>query len=336
MSQGMTNEPRTPSEIAKHLAAERGPRHPGCAGRGYYRSFDTDYDCGGCAACDWAKRLGYVIADAATLTAGGDLRVRCETAITAYETLRAIGRAVAAAIAPGDAVQSFVLGAVAEWNMVRKGRWYRVAGKRGNASKVHGAIGLCVGVYVDERRSAYGTWSNGTTTKAALKIDGQEKLAYVTIANLEPVAEPQSAGAARLERGAAQIRRSIERPAFPAHLVGKRGTTSTGCIVAGPHCGKSGKVFWYGEKKQGDPRVGVKLCTCSKRCTCEVAWCSARDVVPAVPAPAPASITVDGDVIEIGCDEVAEQQALALGQAGFCDEARAWFATVHAPDAARA
>ena len=327
----MTNEPRTPNEIAKHLADERAPRSPGCAGRGYYRSFDTDYDCGGCASCDWSKRLGFMIADAAKLTAGTALRARCETALAAYTVLCAIGRAVASALAPGAAVQNFVLGAVREWNEVRKGRWYQVSGKRGNARKVHGMIGLCMGVYTEERRSQYNTWSYGTTTKAALKIEGHEqlvdKLVYVTVANLEPVAEPESARVARVDHETAKVRRSIERPAFPAHLAGRRG--ATGCIVAGPHTGKAGKVFWYAEKK-GEPRVGVKLCSCAKRCTCEVAWCSARDVVPANPAPAPVTITLDEGSVEISLQEVAEQQALALGRAGFADEARAWFEAVRA------
>ena len=327
----MTNEPRLPIEIAKHLADERAPRHPGCGGRGYYRSFDTDYDCGGCPSCNWAERLGYVIADAAKLTAGAALRARYETAIVAYDALRLIGRAVASALAPGAAVQRFLIGVVAEWNTVRKGRWYQVDGKRGNAKKVHGKIGLCVGVYAEERRSQYNTWSYGTTTKAALKIadpdrkfiDGREKLVYVTIGNLEPVTEPAHESVARLERDAVQVRRLIGRPAFPAHLAGGRG--AIGCIVAGPHTGKAGKVFWYAEKKKDDPRVGVRLCTCKKRCTCEVAWCSARDVVPAKPVPAPTAVAVNGDLVEISCAEVAEQQALALGQAGFEDEARAWY-----------
>jgi hypothetical protein len=274
----MTNEPRTPSEIVKHLSAERAPRTPGCGGRGYYRNFDTDYDCGGCPSCDWASRLGYVIADAATLDFGAALRARCETALVAYTALCAIGRAMASALAIGAAVQAFVIGATAAWNTVGKGRWYRVEGKRGNAKKVHGAIGQCMGVYTEDRTSRYGSYSYGTTTKAALKIDGHDKLVYVTIANLEPVTEPEDMRAARIEREAQKALERAARPAFPARLAGKSG--ATGNIVSGPHTGKAGKVFWYGEKA-GGPRVGVKLCACSKRCSCQVAWCSAHDVVVA-------------------------------------------------------
>ena len=274
----MDKTPTTPSEIAAYLASERAFYSGGCGGRGYYASFDTDYDCYGCPSCNWTHRLGYAITKAASLTAAEPLRARCETALAAYTALRAIGQTIAAALSIGAAVQAFVLGATAAWNEVRKGRWYRVDGKRGNAKKVHGAIGQCMGVYTEDRVSRYGSYSYGKTTKAALKIDGHEKLVYVTIANLEPVTEPEGARAARAEREAQKALERAARPAFPARLAGKSG--ATGRIVSGPHTGKAGKVFWYGEKA-GGPRVGVKLCSCTRRCTCQVAWCSAHDVVPA-------------------------------------------------------
>ena len=40
----MDKTPTTPSEIAKYLASERAFYSGGCGGRGYYASFDTDYD----------------------------------------------------------------------------------------------------------------------------------------------------------------------------------------------------------------------------------------------------------------------------------------------------
>ena len=277
----MDKTPTTPSEIATYLASEHAFYSDGCGGRGYYRSFDTDYDCYGCASCSWTHRLGYAIAKAAALTAAEPMRVRCQTAMAAYTALRSIGQTIAAALSIGAAVQAFVLGATAAWNEVRKGRWYKVEGKRGNAKKVHGAIGQCMGIYTEDRVSRYGSYSYGKTTKAALKIDGHEKLVYVTIANLEPVTEPEEAREARAQREADKAKKATERttrPAFPARLAGRSG--AIGRIIFGQHAGKAGKVFWYGEKAEG-PRVGVKLCSCSKRCTCQVAWCSAHDVVPA-------------------------------------------------------
>jgi hypothetical protein len=259
----MTNAPRTPAEIESFLKAARAPYSGGCGGRGYFWVHDTDYPCGGCAECSSLHRLGHALATAGRLAATAELRASCEIALSAYSALRAIGNAVAAALSPGKAFQQFVEGAVAEWSTVRKGRWYCVEGKRGNAKKVHGAVGRCMGVYKDERVSRYGTYSYGTTTKAALKI------------------EPSEARAARVDRETAKAREAAEvakRPAFPAHLAGRNG--AKGSIIAGPFSGKVGKVFWYGEKN-GGPRVGVKLCACSKRCSCQVAWCSAHDVVPA-------------------------------------------------------
>ena len=274
----MDKTPTTPSEIATYLASERAFYSGGCGGRGYYASFDTDYDCYGCPSCNWTHRLGYAIATAASLTAAEPLRARCETALAAYTALRTIGQMIAAALSIGAAFQAFVLGATAAWNEVRKGRWYRVDGKRGNAKKVHGAIGQCMGVYSEERTSRYGSFSYGKTTKAALKIDGHEKLVYVTIANLQPVTEPEGAREAREAAKARAQAERVVRPAFPARLAGKSG--AIGRIVFGQHAGKAGKVFWYGEK-EGGPRVGVKLCSCTRRCACQVAWVSAHDVVVA-------------------------------------------------------
>ena len=48
-----------------------------------------------------------------------------------------------------------------------------------------------------------------------------------------------------------------------------------GYIHTGPHAGKSGVVFWQAPDKS---RVGVKACTCTRRCDHEPMWCNARDV----------------------------------------------------------
>jgi hypothetical protein len=280
----MTNAPRIPAEIASYLKAERAAYSQGCGGRGWYWVYDTDYPCGGCAQCSALHCLGHALATAGKLAATADLRASCEVALAAYSALRAIGDAIASALSPGKAFQQFIHDAAAAWSEVRKGRWYKVDGKRGNAKKVHGQIGRCMGVYTDQRVSRYGTYSYGTTTKAALKIDGHEKLVYVTIGNLAPVVEPDDARAARQEHEASKAHEAAvqaARPAFPAHLAGKSG--ATGRIIAGPFTGKTGKVFWHGVKA-GGARVGVKLCACSRRCSCQVAWCSAHDVVPAAQA----------------------------------------------------
>lgn len=323
----ITNGTAHPNEIRDYLREEREAYRGGCGGRGYYHHFDTDYDCGGCAACDRFVRIGRNLAQIGKLQSTEELRARLEVALVAYEALQAIGKAIAAALAPGARVQAFIMGAVAEWKTVRKGRWYEVTGKRGNAKLVQGKIGQCMGVYTEERRSMYGTWSYGSTTKAALKIEGQEKLAYVTVGNLEPVTEPADAERARMEREAAAQRKAIERPAFPAHCAGRHGVR--GCIVDGVHRGKSGKVFWHGVKN-GEPRVGVKLCACKKRCSCEVAWCSARDVVTAHASPMATAVATPTGIVEISAMEIAEMQALALARAGFEAEAAAWFAAMKA------
>ena len=56
-------------------------------------------------------------------------------------------------------------------------------------------------------------------------------------------------------------------------FAGRKG--DVGYIQAGPHAGKSGVVFWEAPDKR---RLGLRSCSCNRRCGHEPLWCDARDV----------------------------------------------------------
>ena len=71
---------------------------------------------------------------------------------------------------------------------------------------------------------------------------------------------------------------SKETPVAPVKaaapvFAGRKG--DMGYIQAGPHAGKSGVVFWEAPDKR---RLGIRSCTCNRRCGHEPLWCDARDV----------------------------------------------------------
>lgn len=199
--------------------------------------------------------------------------------VAGFEALAQVGRAVTAIAAVGYAIGAFVRGAVAEWNSVRKGRWYRVEGKRGKAKAHQGALGECVWIgessYVQERPAGWrGTWRGRTSTtlRAGILPIGAEKPIYVPTSSLAPATAPAEGEVRAEKRARAKAERGV-RPNF----YGRTGRKAdVGYVVGGPHRGVQGQVFWskildvLGE----DGRVGIKT---SK--DAEPMWIGARDIV---------------------------------------------------------
>jgi hypothetical protein len=73
------------------------------------------------------------------------------------------------------------------------------------------------------------------------------------------------------------------KAAAPA-FAGRKG--DVGYIQAGPHIGKSGVVFWESPDKH---RLGIRSCTCNRRCGHEPLWCDARHVSTIAPSAAAAA-----------------------------------------------
>lgn len=270
-------------------------------------------NCGGCCGCAGVHTVGYRLAYASALGVGGvgeradaarrareqfeacravgifvwraaqsDAHAALYRSVAGFDALARFGHQVAEIAKIGDAISAFVQGAIAAWNTVVKGRWYRVEGKRGKAKIHHGIEGECVWIgessYVQERPANWrGNWRGRTSTtlRAGIlplgSLDGAKPI-YVPASCLAPINAPAE-GAARTEKRA---RAKAERGVRPNYYGRTGRKADVGCVVAGPHRGTVGQVFWskifdvLGE----DGRVGVKI---SK--DAEPMWIGARDVV---------------------------------------------------------
>lgn len=281
-----------------------------CSGSGYVRGFDDDWPCGGCAKCapraTWAWAMGVALWKLAHY----EKHAEFAAALAGFEALAALGRAVAEAGEVGASIALFLGDTVAEHNTVRKGRWYKVTGKRGKAKEFFGLAGECVWVGEVESGPARpshwrGSWTRSTTLRAKIVPAGGEGVGekggfYVPASCLSPVTPPPGA-VEKMKAKELELARKAVRPAFNGRT-GKRG--DKGLIVEGKYAGKSGTVFW---KSPDGKRVGVDVGAS------EPAWCSAHDVV------APASrFNVGYSVTERDAAVAgAEACMLALAAAGF-------------------
>lgn len=276
----------------------------GCGGKGYHWVYDTDYPCSGCYACRAHRDpmvivawwVGVMVWALATSRVRADLR----QGVRGMQALASIG-AVFGAI--GDTLNgpsTFLCAMVQEWNTVRVGRWYRVTGKRGKAKGHHGAEGE-----VMRLEHAAGRYGSVGTLRAALKLPGESKWAWVPASTLEPAHEPEErVRAKRAEEEIATVRAA--RPPY----AGSKGDIAY--IVDGPSAGKHGTVIWTGTGKGGVARVGVKIGPAKE----DVAWADALDVSASL-ADATAVIAGPGTEVDAALiDAVAggdDEARLALG-----------------------
>lgn len=249
-------------------------------------SWDSEYPCGGCARCNNAgARIGFGVSafvwQAATLAT----REALAAGVAAMHALASIGAAVQAALSPGAGVGSLVAFATAAWNEVIKGRWYRVAGKRGRAAEHAGLVGRAAwvgestyGGYYDRRAGRVG---GRTSLRVGLAVEGREGLVYVGAGQVEPIVEPAPARAARIEAEAAKAERAKQ------HVDTFRGGRGTfAYVVAGEHRGKSGAVVFNGPTRRGE-RVAIAPGVSKLprgRYDGPVVWCAPVEVAADMPA----------------------------------------------------
>lgn len=123
-----------------------------CHGSRYIWHFDTDYPCTGCGGCRnqdaprAAESVGLFVFHVANAARHQETR----DALLGIECLSRIGHAVEAALRPGWALQDLTTWATDAYNEIRKGRWYRVTGRQGNARDHFGAEGECTWVGEDD------------------------------------------------------------------------------------------------------------------------------------------------------------------------------------------
>lgn len=241
----------------------------GCGGRGYYAHYDTDYDCGGCAGCRTRDALiGWSISAFTWSVATGAERTELERGVRGMFALAQIGRAVAAAGAPGLGVSQWIGSAIRNWNEVQPGRWYRVTGKRGHAKEHHGAEGEVMRI-----EHGPGRYGSRGALRAALRLPGESKWAWVPTSALTPVPRPVEAVADKTAEERSKAEEEAARAARPA-FVGEKGDAVY--VIAGPNAGRNGVFFWAGVNR-GQERVGVR--TTVLRGGEDAAWCDARDVI---------------------------------------------------------
>lgn len=256
---------------------------PGGCDNGTVRVMSDVWEsCTGCASCHridsvWSSycnsgrndmngkglRAAWSLGRMVWLAARVEISLPYARANDAFAALGRIGQAIAAALAPGLAIATMLQNAIVCWNTVAEGCWYRVSGGRGTAAKCKGFEGQLTRLYKND----YGT------LRAKL-VDASGTAHTVAATQLERLAGPAAAALAETPKQKADTARAayLARPVYSGR-VGRNG--DVGCVHSGPHAGKSGIVFWQAADKS---RVGLKSCSCTRRCDHEPMWCNAGDV----------------------------------------------------------
>lgn len=264
-TRGILTEEIPVEHVARCIAS---PTPPGghCDGYGnIHLGHDSDYDCGGCFGCRPQRAaIGWSIGAWFWSIVTGAERARLECGVRGMQVLASIGRAVASAGAPGLGVGRWLADTIAEWNLVRSGRWYRVVGRRGKAKEHFGVEGEVVRI-----EEAPGYQGGRGTRRAALKIPGETKWIWVPVSTLAPAREPAEVTREKRREEESKAERA-KRPAF----AGAKGDAAW--VIDGPNAGRNGTVIWTGFAR-GEQRVGVKWGAGEN----DVAWCSAVDVIAA-------------------------------------------------------
>lgn len=301
-----------PAWVAECIATPTQSQDVGCGGKGYHWVYDTDYPCSGCGGCKPERaRIGWVVGAFFWALATGAERQRLEPGVIAMRALASIGRAIESALSPGAGVGAFCGAAQTEWEAVRKGRWYRVTSRRGNAAAHLGLEAEVVGIYENERRSRYNTWSYGSTTRVGLRPLGhQGQLIYVNANALSPIPTPETVIVARKSSYLLKAERDELRK-----YDGAKGDTAY--VIDGPYKGKVGRVIWVGitqrGPKAGAHRVGINIGQT------DPIWCDACDVSADKPALVGSELSILVEVavhalctvVRLGFDALGEEPAFA-------------------------
>lgn len=293
----------------------------GIAYRAHWDSGWPDTPCSGCAACfpiDGRSRAGYwargmtteqVIAhnarravEARAAHAFGRMVWRAsrlhlaralDAGVRAICALAAIGQAIESALAPGEAIAGMLANAIGNWNMLVPGRWVRVTGKRGRAKAAHGMIGQITEIESDTFEQARpaewrGSWRGSVSTTVSARVQTTDGIArWIPVSQCAPIVAPVLDVSAE-EPAQARARAVAEKITIP--LIPRKGLQAiavlahrkVGELEINP--GDVVSVFWH-----RDDRIGVKLCSCERRCKHLVAWISGRAAVALYPDSYPVS-----------------------------------------------
>lgn len=258
---------------------------PLTAPRGDYCRMSADYDCN-CSRCSAVTRAHWYISAFVWSIATAAARTEIETALGGLRGLATIGRAVEAALAPGQALRSLALWAGDVWGSSGgdlRGSYFRVVGKRGNAAHHVGKVGMVKWAGVSD--SGYGQRTPRLSLRLGLQVEGEAKLVYVAHSQCARLPVPPEIQASRIEAKIVHEAIATLRPKWTGAVPKKLSRESRAkwlarCpiahIISGRDAGKSGPVFWIGaDKKSGEEgaRLGIECVAATG--LVEVAWVSA-------------------------------------------------------------
>lgn len=234
-----------------------------------YCRMGQDYPCE-CVYCNDYSYRKALDACAIANAASADYRATLVRASQAFQLLAEIGKAIAAALSPGLGVALMIRDAGAlrsSGGGNLRGFTFRVTGKRG-AAKVHfGKVGLCKWQGIND----YGG------VKLGLQIEGHEKLAYVSLGQLDRIPMTiEQLDSERVAKTEATIVRDAIAPHRPKLVVAlkRRGKGPIAYVVSGRDAGQHGVVFWVGpDKRTQEPNARLGIRTASGA----VVWASAYE-----------------------------------------------------------
>jgi len=260
--------------------------------RAGYCNMSADYDCN-CSKCSALTRAHWFIGAFIWSIATAAARAEVETALGGLKGLATMGWAIEAALAPGQTLRALALWAGDAWgssNGDLKGSYFRVVGKRGNAAKHVGKVGMVK--WVGESDGGPRWAPRAHSIRLGLQIEGEAKLVYVTHAQCERLPTPPEVKMARLETKIVSEAIATLRPKWEGTVPKKSskesrakwlGRCPIAYIISGREAGKVGSVFWVGaDKKTGEmTRLGIE---CK-----DIVWVSAYDCANTLMAEVPAS-----------------------------------------------
>jgi hypothetical protein len=252
------NEGRLNAYMMERLAQETSPSlvravlterpiagHDSCRGGRWIRCGTSEYPCNGCWGCaSEAGRAAWAISRFVWCMAVAPSHREAQVAIAGLEALAQVGLAFATLCGWFGAFAAMPAKLREDYHRVRLGHWYEVTGGRGGAAAHKGKTGRCVWTGISE---GYGTVRASVETTSGDRFS----VAASQLTRVEPDAF-QAASAAAVDHA-----RKVRKDEYASAVKCDAGKDGLVMIVAGPHLGKLGVVFWTGEKG-GKVRLGVR------------------------------------------------------------------------------
>jgi len=235
----------SPSIVRAVLMERPTAGHNSCRGERWIRCGTSEYPCSGCWGCaSETGRAAWAFSRFVWCAAVAPSHREAQVAIAGLEALAQIGLAFATLCGWFSAFAAMPAKLREDYHRVRLGHWYEVTGGRGGAAAHKGKTGRCVWTGISE---GYGT------VRASVETTSGDRF-YVAASQLSRV-EPDEFQAA--DAAAKDHARKLREETYASAIKCDASKDGLVMIVAGPHTGKLGVVFWTAEKG-GKVRLGVR------------------------------------------------------------------------------